>query len=385
MALLKTLFRPLEIYCGYSLESTPIGFAAETRKGPGRVLVNTCGLITSTDATYFRQAVDMTATALKPYIEQVQFPLDLVDNCVVAVFPDQRALSWINWSTSMKVRLRNSVATGQALRHADIADIQEAWFSNLEVPDCLGILASIQVQWHRLIYFDFSGVHSGEMLNRVRAASLALASGARSVMFHRRIAAIRSDRVRRLYADGWYPFTRLPEDAIVAMEKAYSSDGAIDYAFQGQIKEYLNDSRLSQMLEGWLAHSTASPRRGKLERAVDRYLSQDWISCAHILAAELTGLLDDFFADGKRTSQADILGKIAKRIAYSDRDTALIIPEEFATYLAQGTLAGFEPDQKVLPFGRHTVAHGRLGADQFSESRCIQMLLVIDELFFICK
>jgi hypothetical protein len=137
------------------------------------------------------------------------------------------------------------------------------------------------------------------------------------------------------------------------------------------------------MLDSWRNHTTFQPHIVIFERAVERFLNDDFVSCTGLLFPRIEGLLRTHLkgirveerASPSQLTQTAVASQIAN-------DQCLLLPHKFAQYLEDVYFANFNPVATNIDISRHSVAHGVAETATFNEKSATIGLLVVHQLFF---
>jgi hypothetical protein len=124
---------------------------------------------------------------------------------------------------------------------------------------------------------------------------------------------------------------------------------------------------LPTFVDGWKGHSAFQEHLEILDRAVERYLAGDYVSC--------TGLLG---GQGKPTNP-----KLSKRSVEGQPMIGPLMPARFLQYLETVYFKNYRPDDPgPKEVSRHSVGHGDAPAASFNKKSATIGLLVARQLSF---
>ena len=123
-----------------------------------------------------------------------------------------------------------------------------------------------------------------------------------------------------------------------------------------------------------------------LERAVERFQNDDPISCTSLLFSRIEGILrthHNSLGTGVRPS-AEILSESAV-VAKTGKDTCLLLPHRFNTYLHEVYFSDFDPSAQKIEVSRHSVGHGVASESEFNSKSAALGILIVHQLFYFMK
>jgi hypothetical protein len=122
---------------------------------------------------------------------------------------------------------------------------------------------------------------------------------------------------------------------------------------------------------------------GILERAADRFLAGDYISCTGLVFPRIEGILRSNHVATGASAHASQVNLCASAVcAKLDRTRCLLLPHMFQRYLQEVYFANFSPNDQNITVSRNSVGHGVADASQFSEKAAVLGLLVTHQLFY---
>ena len=150
----------------------------------------------------------------------------------------------------------------------------------------------------------------------------------------------------------------------------------IDDHFLSDIAEKLK-SRIIQTAAGWTTLDFYKPHSEIIDRAIERYINNDYISAASILYPRIEGILrsmrDNSNKSQKEMSKAVVTNYMEKYPHSSS------LPSLFERYLQQIYFANFDP-ANPSDISRNTVSHGVAPVSLFNLKSSTIGLLVIEQI-----
>ena len=187
-----------------------------------------------------------------------------------------------------------------------------------------------------------------------------------------------------LFSYQWFLFLGLRDNTINTLIShiRYGSDPDVMLNdIVSEVKE-----RVPQMLNSWHKHSAFLQHMEILERAIDRFLDDDHISCTGLLFPRIEGILRTNHSDlGTQKSPST---KNLTKSAVADKqktDISLLLPHRFDDYLTEVYFKDFDPNSPDIDVSRHSVSHGVADASKFDQKSAVIGILIIHQLFYFLE
>lgn len=344
---------------------------------PGeQVLIQTGGSYCSGDGEIFFKIVESLTAE---YLAALDMRPSQVDSLLVVISRNNDADVYVNEVImNALVQAKGSVTAGALVKKNDLADIREVDLG-VEIPKECGFLYVFSVGWRKGLFFDFSPLQPG--VNRDYDVNRALAASYAHVFASERFA-LSEVEWERLIGKGWFPFIGLSDQTVVRMIEFLRTDVDIEKLLpeiSSQIAGIGQDAvNLAEKNPAFEAHACF------IKTALERFLSNDFISAGSILYPRIEGMLRSFYALTQETNkprQTTLLqiafpGGSAARYAAS-----LLRLDQFVNYLKTVIFGEFDWTQ---PSGasRHTVGHGVVGENDLSPRSVVLALLTVHHLLF---
>ena len=358
-----------------------IGFAlSSARKGEGLPVVYR--EFTSTeDGQYFVNRLENLPPA---FIDGAPSPVrrSQVDSLLAVMCPDGRATVYLNeLELGLLVRSRGSVEKGAEVDIDDIADIEGLKLS-VDIPDDAGFVFIFSVGWRKGMFFDFGPLGPGGE-SRDYDISKALGRSFAHVLFQERFV-ITEQEWASLFEEMWFPFVglraRTRGSLLNHVRSGWKCDDMLD-EIVAEVKGQAHD-----MLQSWRTHSTLSTHIEFLERAVERFLEDDAISCTSILFPRIEGIVRTHYVEAGgpgNPSQSDLTDlAVAAKV---ENERSLLLPLRFKDYLENVYFAHFNLPKGEVPLSRHSVVHGVALASDVDLKSAVLGLLIVHQLFFFLE
>lgn len=306
-----------------------------------------------------------------------------VDHMLVIYHKDGKADVYINeLDISIRARTRNSMPAGAQITKNDIIDV-EGLNLGIQVPDDAGFMCIFSVRWRKGLLFDFCPVGRPASLPREYDVSMALGQAWSHVLFQERFS-ISDDEWRIILAQKWFPFIGLRDETIDSMINRTRTGWDIDELLSDIAKEIKDES--SRFIESWRTNPSFLPHAEILERAIERFQEDDFISCTGLLYPRIEGILRTHHSNigaSTRASSSNLARSATS--ALINRDKSLLLPHRFESYIKEVYFQNFDPAMSNIEISRHSVGHGVADASEFNQKAAVISILIVHQLFYLMR
>ena len=306
-----------------------------------------------------------------------------VDHMLVIYHKDGKADVYLNEiDVSIRARTRNPMPAGSQLTKNDIIDI-ESLNLGIQVPDDAGFMYVFSVRWRKGLLFDFCPVGIPSSPPREYDVSAALGQAFSHVLFQERFS-ISDDEWRVILAQKWFPFIGLRDETIDSMISHTRTGWDIDELLKDIVKEIKDES--SRLFESWRTHPSFLPHSEILERAIERFQEDDFISCTGLLYPRIEGVLRTHHSNIGAPTKASPpnLAKSATSTLIN-KDKSLLLPNRFENYIKEVYFQSFDPSMPNIEISRHSVGHGVANASEFNQKAAAISILIVHQLFYLMR
>jgi len=367
------------------LNKLPAGYAENTGRAGDKMIISLSGFFSSEDG-------DDLITRLEGYPQEIislipsEIPILplMVNSLLVLIRRDKTATVYLNEVIPiMHTRIKGRCKKGDPISDDQILDIGKITFEGIEIPKDVGIVYMFSAGWRRGFFYDLAPLRDDIVQLREYDVEELIGSLYSYLFFQQRFK-ISETMWSTFFQQRWFPFAYLNDSILKRMILYAKNNWKID-----ELLPKIVDN-VKQLLKKNNPVNKSSPYFAEhadlIDRAIERYLTDDHISCASILYPRIEGLMRTFHRTKKSTSKptAENLTKVViehhqdKRALHS-----LLLPGRFNNYLNDVYFAHFTPGTAPNT-GRHSVAHGVARADDFSlKSSTIGFLIIFQlTLFF---
>ena len=192
-----------------------------------------------------------------------------------------------------------------------------------------------------------------------------------------------------LLKEGWFPFIEILGLEFKELSEAYKNLPQPLKKIEEVVTRF-GQERVGRIVNKWWSKAPFLDKRVILESGVRAYLSDDaegFIACIKILLTEIEGIIRlHYFSEtgkGKDVHVADLIQHVfEKGKAKAGSEGSLFFPRDFLYYLKEAIFPQFDLEQGNIALSRHTSSHGVAKAEDYSKTKAVQMILILDQLYF---
>lgn len=365
---------PFEVNLG----EVPAGYALSSAREGEEVQVVYREFTSTEDGQYFIERLENLPSLL---IDGSPTPVSRsqVDSLLAILRSDGKATVYLNeLETDLLVRARGSVDKGAQVLKDDIADI-EGLKLGVEIPDDAGFIHLFSIGWRKGLFYDY-GPLMPEREARQFDVSAVLGQAFSHVVFQERFA-ITEHEWKALFDELWFPFTGLGNQTIGRLLSHVRANWKCDDLLDNIVEEVRG--KTPEMLQSWRNHPTISKHIEFLERAVERFMDGDAISCTSILFPRIEGIVRTHHADLGNSDSLRQSGLADLAVdAKADNERSLLLPQRFKDYLKDVYFANFDLTKENVPLSRHSVGHGVAKASDVNLKSAVLGILIVHQLFY---
>lgn len=358
-----------------------IGFVIETAKRGEMVKVQTRGSLISDDPLFYTYIDQIASIFLKNVLVNQVFQF------LVVIHENLSADLYLN-DLPIKVLMmtKRALQKGEIIRSNDIADIKQLSFEGITIRDTDKIIYSFKVGWKFGLFFDLD---RGVSLD-IAAMEAELGSLFRYLSFQYVYDILESKpHFELLLKDGWFPFIEIIGAEFKELGEAYKNLPDPQSKVQEVISKF-DKMRILRITDKWWDKQLFSDKKSILESGIESYLNNDakgFIACIKILLTEIEGIIRlHYFNEtgkGKDVHISDLMTHIFdKGKIKSGSELSLFLPRAFFHYLKEAIFPQFDLEKGNIALSRHTSSHGIAKAEDYSKIRAVQMILILDQIYF---
>jgi hypothetical protein len=360
-----------------------LGFALADAKDGEDVTVLARAALTSDDPLFHRCVRQIAAQ----HIEAVStINVDSVFQFLVVMHKDASADAYVNdFPVIAEIIGKDAIQAGQILRDSDVANILALKFLHIKILPSDKVIYCFKVRWKFGLFFDLDRSNDLDIDGMNRTLAILY----RRLRFDDAYQSVRSQPVfQRLLRDGWFPFVELLGSDYEALALAYEIDPPREHEI-GVVLSAFTPERIARLVRRWSTKDPFTRKIPLIEAGVNAFCRRDqpgYIQCIKTLVPEIEGIIRLHYygtAGRGRASAKQLMEHILEqcRIKTASHDS-LFFEEAFLTYLHDVFFAGFDLAGSETPLSRHSVAHGVACLEDYNESRALQTILTLDQIFF---
>ena len=312
----------------------------------------------------------------------VVFQESEIQNMLMTIRRDKTASVHINAPMKALIQPKAPKKAGQIIFREDIADVREVVFRDVDIPDDAGLIAYFSVGWRRGLFYDFSILAEKDGKREYNFNQLM--GCYYSYLSFQSVFKISDAEWANLLNSGWFPFVTLDSGLIDSMLN-YNRQGWNVDDLLGQIQADVL-KRLPDRLKVWANIKAFESQMEFITTSVERYRSNDYISCISVLFPRIEGILREFqriSGQHGKTRQVDLAATvISPALKAQNHQFTPLLPLKFSKYLEDVYFADFDPKKKDNTLSRNTVGHGVATKENFDLKGSTIGFLILDQLSY---
>lgn len=357
------------------------GFAVETAK-PGEIVkVQTRGSLISDDALFHKYIDQITGIFLKnEFVNAIhQFLVLIHDNLSADIYLN-------DIPTKVLMMTKRDFEKGEVIRVNDMADISKLSFEGINIRDTDKFIYCFKVGWKFGLFFD---LHRDDGLD-IEAMQSELGSLYRYLSFQYVYDVLESKpQFDLLIKDGWFPFIEIIGSEFKEVSAAYQNLTDPQSRIEELISKF-DQERIARITNKWWKKKLFKDKRDILETGMDSYLRNDskgFIACIKTLLPEIEGIIRlRYFEETRKGKGVRVPALIAyivdKGRIKSGSDLSLFFPRAFFEYLNESIFPKFDLEKGDISLSKHTSSHGVARTEDYTKSRALQLILILDQIYF---
>lgn len=371
---------PVEI----KLNELPAGYSEKSGRGGDMIPVSQKGFYSSEDGEVLIKRLEgWPDYFLKLVPSQTPLKPSYIDSLLVIISKNKTAKIYLNDAQVIaEMRVKGGCEKGEAITANRILDIGKMKFENATIPEDAGFIFVFSVGWRQGFIYDLEPLHQNE--NREYDIEETLGSCYAYLLFQDRFK-IDDNTWDSILSQKWFPFSYLDDNFIKKMISHAREGWEID-----DLLPEIHDNVIDLLKKSSFSNSLSAhfeDHKDIINKAIERYLEGDYISCTSILFPRIEGVLRSFHKNEGYKSKPNsknltktVISHHQKRRIYQ----SLLLPDKFQHYLENIYFANFSPGSNP-DVGRHSVAHGEARKDDFNLKSSTIAILVLSQLSLFMK
>ena len=370
----------------HKIEKTPdiTGLSLTAGRQGEKVQVAVKGFISSNQKHFFSGAMDCYTIFLQSFVQ--------LENCnyfLILRHEDKSADVFINdFQIALRCISKAKIAPSRLVNKKDIADIEALEFPEITISKTDAIIFCMRVGWKFGLYFNFTANPKrgeGPVLEPSQIYC-DLGQAYRFMLFEEEYDLVKNNEIYpRMLSDGWFPFIELIGGDYQELSKLYS------YQWLDQIDGFLkkfNKDRINQMTESWWSKKQFQDKRALIEAGISAFLqdtSAGYINSINTLYPQIEGIMGfEFYKEHKKKPSFKELMEYIRDRAQNrfSSEGSLGFPQYFYSYLVTNVFQDFDLGTGKIDLARHSSAHGYARQEDFTKTKALQALLILNQIFF---
>lgn len=370
-----------------------VGFSTKnTKKGEvGEFLSRS--LLTSDDPEFYLYSEKISNI----FLNTVGVLIDNVNKFLVVVHQDLSADLYVNdIEIQLDVYVKRGCKKGDAITQDNIANIRKARFPKIYLNEKDKIIFCFKVGWRFGLFFDLTPRTQPANLKvkiekfNIEKAEESIGELYRVLTFYHVYKTLEADeQYKEMIKDGWFPFVEIIGSEYKQLSEIYKNKFDFENRSENIIKKF-TEERINKITEKWWSNKIFSDKKKIINAAINAYLnnnSDGYINCIKNLCSEIEGILRKIYhldtGKGNHVKTNELISHIiTKNKEKIGPDYSLFLPLPFLDYLSDVVFAKFNLEQGEVTISRNSSSHGVADAQQYTKARALQLILVIDQLFY---
>ena len=375
-----------------------VGFAVGNKKiGDTTARVLSSARLTSDDPNFHHYSEQISNI----FLNKAQILINSVSQFLVIIHQDLSADLYVNdFPVAIEIRPKKDIKKGEVVRQGDIADVSKVIFPQVTIIDTDKIIYCFKVGWRFGLFFDLSPrVQPKESQYPVRAEKLDVDEAMRSIgdlyrylSFYNVYKILESEiQFEEMKKDGWFPFVEIVAHEYKELSETYVNKFDHENRIRTIVDRFDKD-RINRITDKWWKKNTFNENKNVIEAGIHAYLENTpsgIVNCIKNLWTEMEGILRRQYlvesGKGNNVKSNDLINFIIKKAKdKSKSDSSLLFPLPFLKYLKTVVYPSFNIENGKVEMSRHTSSHGVAKANEYTKERALQLILIMDQLYFYC-
>jgi hypothetical protein len=188
--------------------------------------------------------------------------------------------------------------------------------------------------------------------------------------------------LRRMAAEGWFPFTRLSTASVLTLYRHFENEWEPTEPEAKIVGEV--GPQIARIVEEWASKPAFVPHMDVLRTGARLFGEGEVLAASCTVLPKVEGVLRHVYAGTQnRPNAPELRNDLVGRVRAAVEGYTALLPESFIQYLEVYYYAGFDLRAGVVPPSRHAFLHG-VGPDEHLKdpSYCLRLFLTLDQVFF---
>jgi hypothetical protein len=364
----------------FSLNAPIVGVTLTSGRGGESVQVQSRGFYTSDDGPQLYTVLD----SFYDFVLGHGVPLrpEQIARAFVSVADGTEVTALINPPLQLSIVAKGEVKAGHAVYREQIVDTSEARIPGYEFPSRGAIAYLFQDGWRRGFYFDFSAHVPDAPKDKPLGDVASLLGSLHTALMLRDRIRMDPTVLRRMAAEGWFPFTRLSTASVLTLYRHFENEWEPTEPEAKIVGEV--GPQIARIVEEWASKPAFVPHMDVLRTGARLFGEGEVLAASCTVLPKVEGVLRHVYAGTQnRPNAPELRNDLVGRVRAAVEGYTALLPESFIQYLEVYYYAGFDLRAGVVPPSRHAFLHG-VGPDEHLKdpSYCLRLFLTLDQVFF---
>ena len=340
--------------------------------------------LTSEDAGFHKIAEGLTG-AISHLSMEAGRPISLANanSVLLVIHADDTADLWVDTvAMSLLIISKRDLAAGMPVFSTDVGDVLGINFPAVEFATSDRVIFLFRQNWRFGLCFKLD-----EKPFDAQEFSHSLGFLYRGMAFRHLYDALANEATFGVLIDaGWFPFVEIvPADVSTLID--HCDAGFPLHIAEAELLTKFDQVRMDHILQRWMAKPAFAQKKRIFESAIRAFCNEDPVSCIKIIMTEIEGVLNSAYKEVHGIGTRKLTKLLAFAAAMAERRVGgpgtLLFPVEFVRYLQEYTYANFDAANSTDSMGsRHAIGHGAADDEAYTQTRALQAVLTLDQLFF---
>jgi len=287
---------------------------------------------------------------------------------------------------AFRARSTTAIEFGRPVYENQILDIVAVRFEDakcgLDIRDGDKFIWLFREKWAFGLYFDFSGnMRTEELWNE-------LGHCYKTVKYHTVYSVLsREEEFNRLLDRGWFPFVQILGQEfsrlLLSIEDVHNLEITEDL-----LADEFNDARIKQFSDYWWKNDIFLQKRPLISAGIAAYVSggdTGAINCINTLVPQIEGIIRLYHKKdvGGSPSTRQLMDYLRSGAGEGSPTAGnLVFPLPLVKYIGRVFFRSFDTNGNDTELSRHSVAHGAADHSKFTRIRALQLILLLDQIYF---
>ena len=318
---------------------------------------------------------------------------------LVVIHADLRADLYINdFAVSVEIRPKRDIKAGEVVTLGDVADLRKVTFPDIEIKETDKVIYCFKVGWRFGLFFDLTprfqpvGTPTPITVEKLDVEKMELSIGELRLhlSFYHIYKILESDaHFNEMMKSGWFPFVEIIAGEYKELSEVYKNKFDFEARTKAIVDSFSKD-RIKKITDKWWNKEAFAKKKILIEAGINAYLQNNqsgFVNCIKNLWTEIEGILRDLYyvetGKGNNVKSNDLISYIIEKGKISSgSEYSLLLPLPFLKYLQEVVFPNFNVEAGKVVMSRHTSSHGVADAKQYTKDRALQLILILDQIYF---